>query len=195
MNCIGIDLTTENRAVIEEARDEPQPFDDVMPPSLQRMLPEENDVPPRVLKVRVPPGIESGTTMKIRVPDEDHRILAVTVPPNVSEFYASYIPRKTSAKEKNGISSVTASEVVSGSVPNQKFLLVNVPPGTAPGTLIHVSVPDEPGRLLAAEVPAGVSQFHVTYESRPPRQSPRGRLPMANAYVDKYATACDGFDF
>lgn len=56
----------------------------------------------------------------------------------------------------------------------QKLLLVRVPPGTAAGTTIHVSVPDEPGRILAAVVPAGdVSEFHVSYEARiPPSNVP-----------------------
>ena len=58
-----------------------------------------------------------------------------------------------------------------------KLLLVRVPPGTTAGTTIHVSVPDEPGRILAAIVPAGnVREFHVSYESRsepvdPPQRS------------------------
>ena len=69
----------------------------------------------------------------------------------------------------------------------QKLLLVRVPQGTKAGTTIHVSVPDEPGRVLAAVVPAGdVREFHVSYESRiipidAPQQT-RSYLPPASPY-------------
>lgn len=47
----------------------------------------------------------------------------------------------------------------------QKLLLVRAPPGIAPGTKLYVKIPDEPGRILSAEVPPGnVREFHVAYE-------------------------------
>lgn len=68
--------------------------------------------------------------------------------------------------------------------PGQKLLLVRVPPGTPAGTTLHVSVPDEPGRILAAKVPfGGVREFHVSYESRSIMPS-RSMLPPANAYAN-----------
>jgi hypothetical protein len=66
----------------------------------------------------------------------------------------------------------------------QKLLLVRVPTGTPPGTTLHVSVPDEPGRILAAKVPPGnVQEFHVSYEARQQHSPRAGMLPPANAYA------------
>lgn len=45
----------------------------------------------------------------------------------------------------------------------QKLLLVQVPPGVAAGTTLHVSIPNEPGRLVAATVPPNVREFQVAY--------------------------------
>lgn len=63
-----------------------------------------------------------------------------------------------------------SSRVIAGTrpaFPEQKLLLVRVPPNTAPGSTVHVSVPDEPGRILAAIVPGGgVREFHISYQSR-----------------------------
>lgn len=53
--------------------------------------------------------------------------------------------------------------VAPSSTNNQKLLLVRVPPGTSAGSTIHVSIPDEPGRLVAATVPPNVSEFHVAF--------------------------------
>jgi hypothetical protein len=46
------------------------------------------------------------------------------------------------------------------------MLKVLVPPGAAPGSTIHVQVPGEPNRILAARVPPHCSEFHVSYEPR-----------------------------
>jgi len=69
----------------------------------------------------------------------------------------------------------------------QTLMLVQVPPGCPAGTTLHVSVPNEPGRILAAMVPNGnVSEFHVSYEARGAQQQQqrqqRGILPPGNAY-------------
>jgi len=48
-----------------------------------------------------------------------------------------------------------------------KLMLVKVPLGTTAGTVLHVAVPGEPGRLIAATVPAGATTFHVAYASSP----------------------------
>ena len=55
---------------------------------------------------------------------------------------------------------------------NQRFLHVQVPPGTPAGSTIHVQIPGENGRMLAAVVPPGVSQFQVAYEPQIPAQTP-----------------------
>jgi hypothetical protein len=70
-------------------------------------------------------------------------------------------------------------------VGKQKLLLVRVPPGTIAGTTVHVSVPDEPGRILAAVVPSGdVREFHVSYEAKVKADPPsfRSFLPPASPY-------------
>ena len=51
---------------------------------------------------------------------------------------------------------------------SEKRLLVRVPPGVAAGMTLHVKIPDEPGRMLSAQVPIGnVQEFYVTYEPEP----------------------------
>lgn len=52
--------------------------------------------------------------------------------------------------------------------PNKKLVLVKVPPGCAPGSTIHVQIPGE-NRMVAAEVPPNVDEFHVSYEPKPQR--------------------------
>ena len=50
----------------------------------------------------------------------------------------------------------------------EKRLLVQVPPGTASGTTLHVGIPNEPGRLLSVQVPVGnYPEFYVTYKPQP----------------------------
>jgi hypothetical protein len=50
----------------------------------------------------------------------------------------------------------------------EKRLLVQVPPGTASGTTLHVGIPNEPGRLLSVQVPVGnYPEFYVTYKAQP----------------------------
>ena len=49
-------------------------------------------------------------------------------------------------------------------IAEKKLILVDVPPGTAPGSILKVQVPGQPGRILRARVPAGnAKKFHVAY--------------------------------
>lgn len=68
---------------------------------------------------------------------------------------------------------------------SQKLILVRVPPGIKPGDTLHVSIPGEPGRLLAAKVPEGnLKEFHVAYKPNPSSKQAAlatGR-PPANGY-------------
>jgi hypothetical protein len=138
----------------------------------------------RLILVEVPPGLSAGQTMHVEVPGEN-RTLSVQIPPNVDTFHVSYTPRyqqplspPSFVQNQNQILSRQQSPT------GQKLLLVRVPPGTPAGTTLHVSVPDEPGRILAAQVPPGnVSEFHVSYEARPPGLR-RGMLPPANPYAN-----------
>lgn len=73
--------------------------------------------------------------------------------------------------------------------PRRKLLLVRVPPDTPQGTTLHVSIPNEPGRILAAVVPPGnVTEFHVSYEPRAPRKDSSGghqEIPKVQYYGEK----------
>jgi len=47
---------------------------------------------------------------------------------------------------------------------SQKLMLVQIPPGVSPGTLMNVQVPNE-NRLIPVQVPPGnVREFHVSYD-------------------------------
>lgn len=123
----------------------------------------------KLLLVQVPQGMSEGSTMQVEVPGENRTILA-QVPPGIKFFHLSYTPRQpamlTASKPRKDTE--TSSHARSSSSKSQKLLLVRVPKGTPAGTTLHVSVPDEPGRLLAAKVPPGnVHEFHVSYEARP----------------------------
>jgi hypothetical protein len=60
-------------------------------------------------------------------------------------------------------------------LPREKLLLVRVPPGVSPGSTLHVNIPDEPGRVIAATVPPNCSEFHVSYQPHNPQQSGQPR--------------------
>lgn len=144
---------------------------------------EQEEVPQqKVMLVHVPPGVEPGETMQVEVPGEN-RTLAVVVPPHATSFHLTYTPKKAKAMPRSSRPQQAPGVFVSRPAPpSQKLLLVKVPPGTGEGATLHVSVPDEPGRILAAEVPPGnVKEFHVAYKPRT-RPAMRGMLPPANAY-------------
>ena len=48
----------------------------------------------------------------------------------------------------------------------KNLILVKVPPGAAPGTMIQIKVPGE-DRMISATVPPNASEFHVSYDPRP----------------------------
>ena len=58
--------------------------------------------------------------------------------------------------------------------PSKQLMLVKVPPGCAPGTILHVQIPGE-NRMVGAQVPPNVREFHVAYEpqSRSQLQQPQ----------------------
>ena len=113
-----------------------------------------------MLRVQVPPGTPAGSTLYVSIPGENRTIPAV-VPPNVSYFHVPYEPTTTIPIESYNTSS---DAVTPHALQNQKLLLVQVPPGIRAGETIHVSIPDEPGRLVAATVPPNVSKFQVAYQ-------------------------------
>lgn len=135
----------------------------------------------KLLQVQVPPGLPPGSTIFVEIPGEN-RTVAAQVPPNVSSFHVAYMPQTygTRVPPPTQARAVVVPKPQAG---REKLLSVRVPPGTPPGTTLHVSVPDEPGRILAAQVPPGnVSKFHVSYIPSEHVMPHRSMLPPANAY-------------
>lgn len=60
--------------------------------------------------------------------------------------------------------------------PGQELVRVQVPLGMEPGTTILVSIPNEPGRHVQAQIPPNVSEFLVAYEpnKKPKKQENSG---------------------
>ena len=51
-------------------------------------------------------------------------------------------------------------------------MLVRVPPGTVPGSTLHVRIPGgDSNRTIAAKVPPGVSEFYVEYDNIQPQSN------------------------
>ena len=161
--------------------------------------PLEEEEEQKVLLVRVPKGVFAGSTIHVEIPGEN-RTVAATVPEGAKSFHICYTPRPLPklvpptrlqmqvAPRPEHKMQISTSEPEGRSLQystmagQQKLLLVRVPPGTRAGTTIHVSVPDEPGRVLAAVVPAGgVHEFHVSYEARIPPSDPPMRSFLAPA--------------
>jgi len=69
--------------------------------------------------------------------------------------------------------------------PNQKLILVKVPSGVLPGSVIQVPVPGE-NRMIAAEVPPGVSEFYVAYG--PQKQSSVLIMGHSQSFQNSYET-------
>lgn len=127
------------------------------------------------VRVQVPPGTSPGSTIHVQIQGENRTVAAQVPSGGVSEFHVAYEPQAAAA------ASDTAKMYHSpgGHMPpplapppvaphhqnnNERMLLVRVPPGTPSGTLLHVNVPDEPGRMITATVPPGnVTEFHVKY--------------------------------
>mmetsp|Transcript_53450 Transcript_53450/g.159951 ORF Transcript_53450/g.159951 Transcript_53450/m.159951 type:complete len:497 (-) Transcript_53450:146-1636(-) len=122
----------------------------------------------KLIMVQVPPGTSPGTPLHVQVPGENRTIMATVPPGNVKQFHVSYKPLTRSQPSNQAIQQsagnpAASSPVVPAAPPGQKLILVNVPPGTAPGATLHVQVPGE-NRVLAANVPHGnVKAFHVAY--------------------------------
>lgn len=136
----------------------------------------------KLVEVQVPPGLPAGATIFVEIPGEN-RTVSAQVPPGAKYFHVAYTPSPQVARS---VIPTQAPSVVAARQPagREKLLSVRVPPGTPAGTLLHVSVPNEPGRILAAQVPPGnVTKFHVSYVPRETvSQNRLGMLPTVNAY-------------
>ena len=177
------------------------------PPRISNSFAECKPVPDaeeqKILLVRVPRGVMAGSTIYVEIPGEN-RTVATTVPEGVKSFHICYTPRPLPKL----VPPVTRRQMQVAPRPEhkirqshpthssgqQKLLLVRVPPGTRAGTTIHVSVPDEPGRILAAIVPAGgVQEFHVSYEARiPPADPPMRSFLAPTSPYHNYSMADSG---
>lgn len=156
----------------------------------------------KFLLVHVPPGMPAGSTMQVEVPDEN-RTIATTVPAGVQSFHIAYTPRP----QQQPMRSVTPPQpqprpqqqqqqqpYPSSLSAGQKLLVVRVPRGTLAGTTLHVSVPDEPGRILAAQVPPGnVHEFHVSYEARPHANAQRSAPSYGQPQQAQFGQRQPGF--
>ena len=110
-----------------------------------------------MFRVQAPPGSASGSTLHVSIPG-DNRTISAVPPGNGSSFH---FPCES---QQQAMPATMVAQSPQPPQKNQKLLLVRVPPGTQPGTTLHVTIPDEPGRIIAATVPANVSEFHVAYQ-------------------------------
>eukprot|EP00934_Nitzschia_sp_Nitz4_P001369 Nitzschia sp. Nitz4//scaffold3_size479765//392720//393836//NITZ4_000169-RA/size479765-processed-gene-1.263-mRNA-1//1//CDS//3329550965//1369//frame0 len=121
-----------------------------------------------IVKVNVPPGVSPGSTIHVQIPGSN-RIVAATVPADCTEFHIEYeiFPSGTSKKTSDQDSrQPTVSREPSAVQTQTKLLLVHVPPGTPAGSVLHIQVPNEHGRLIQAVVPPNTRAFHVSYKPR-----------------------------
>jgi hypothetical protein len=131
----------------------------------------------KLIHVQVSPSLSPGSTIYVEIPGES-RTVAAQVPPGVTSFHVAYTPQRPLLGDIVGNESRVGRE---------KLLSVRVPPGTLPETTLHISVPDEPGRILAAQVPPGnIKKFHVSYIPREQKRRGNGMLPTASPYRNHY---------
>lgn len=130
---------------------------------------------PQKVLVSVPEGISAGQEIYVTSPDGSGQTIAAKVPPGLepgSSFFVEFPPSGSNhaANEPTDLmlfpepaSSPTAE--ASGGETDGNTILVKVPPGVPPGATIQVQVPDQPGRVIAAEVPPNVTEFRVAVPS------------------------------
>lgn len=124
----------------------------------------QTNISMRLVKVKVPPGTKPFSTIHVQIPGEN-RLVAAQVPPDCTEFHIQYDPTETPTSAI--LQSPMAQQILSPPAqllqPEAKLLRVQVPPGTPAGSLLHVQVPNEAGRLIEARVPPNATEFHVSY--------------------------------
>ncbi len=111
--------------------------------------------------VRIPFGCGPGSTFLVNIPQEplgDHQDLQLNEENNLLESSEIQpINEGPSLPQQQNIESSTHEK-------EKSVILVNRPPGISPGTMIHVQVPGQQGKLLQVIVPDGDgSQFYVEY--------------------------------
>ena len=120
----------------------------------------------------------------LEVPSDSYHGVQILAPPPQQQA-ASPLPVPVPPP----VASVGPPASSSSSSVNKPMLLVKVPPNTAPETTLHVKIPNT-DRMIAATVPHGVSEFHVTYDvDAPPSSSATSTttsLPSATLYPDNH---------
>jgi len=97
----------------------------------------------------------------------------------VRSFHPAYDDAFTAHGTRGPVSvSPLASPIMRNDNMGMRLIKVIVPPGTQPGSTIHVQIPGE-NRLVAAQVPPHCTEFHIEYD---PRETPTSAVmesPMA----------------
>jgi len=141
---------------------------------------DPNSTSGRVAQIIVPPGSRSGTTIMVKLPEDqyftpdetgnnngfltDLTLKEEVVAPHSETTEANNrflvqsqdIPMSYLASHQSNQNNYQQKE-------KQSSMLVKVPVGVAPGTIIHVKIPDE-DKFVPVVVPkGGVSQFYANY--------------------------------
>ena len=91
-------------------------------------------------------------------------MIAAKVPPNCREFHVEYLTERSASGSRRSVDEDDYRTVRGYDAPEEKMLLVRVPPRAKAGQVIHVEIPDEPNRMIPATIPAGgIKEFHITY--------------------------------
>jgi hypothetical protein len=121
-----------------------------------------------------PPQVQSPPPVTMPPPQQQPQQQQSPSPPVIMSQQQQHAPppkEYQERQEQHHKNLEVHSEPAAATKPKRKLLLVRVPPNTAQGATLHVSIPDEPGRILAAIVPPGnLTEFHVSYEPRKQQQ-------------------------
>jgi hypothetical protein len=139
-----------------------------------------------LMEAVVPSGMTPGSIFYVRAPLEDNHLSNdvrpmpaqlndATAPPPPSADFSQCLDTPQHDKYEAGQNSrkverqqVESPPIVPQPPPGQKLLLVHVTPRMDAGSAVLVKIPDEPGRLVSAQVPPNVTEFFMAYT---PRQS------------------------
>jgi len=134
----------------------------------------------RVAQIVVPPGSRAGTTIMVKLPEEQYFTLNnETIDSSGSGFVTDLTLRNEEEVVLSSSGTQTHNRVVvqSQDIPpspisshqsnqtNEKefSMLIRAPVGVAPGTIIHVKIPDDDKFVPVAVPEGGVSQFYANY--------------------------------
>eukprot|EP00980_Cylindrotheca_fusiformis_P007093 scaffold1489_cov194-Cylindrotheca_fusiformis.AAC.3 len=141
-------------------------------------------VDPCLISVTVPEGVLPGQEIHVRRPDGSGSLIEAVVPPGMITGSVFYVRaplesvrspnefhgpppmemQEPDSDRNNGFKTTSVlSSATPQAPPGQKLLLVQVTPSMLPSSSIMVKIPDEPGRLVSAQVPPNVNEFYVAY--------------------------------